>query len=434
MKKHVKLIFLFTLLFVGHSQQAEAQFWKKLFGKDEPKRKTPVKKPAVKKDKPAAPKTTTNTKKKFDINYPKSVTKQRYRIDVLVPLYLDELVVDGKPVNKGRFPDKAVSGMDFYEGLKLAADTLDGQGYNIDVYVHDITDSKHTPEALLAKKILDSSDLIIGAVQSQQIGGVAKLANKNKVNFISALSPSDADTKENPYFILMQPSLETHCKWIVDRLGRKYKNKKTVLYYRNSVPVDKEAYEYVTADKDISYQQVLANTLPTKQQLTPLFDSNSVNVITVAVLDVAYAESLLQQLSQWFPQYDFEVYGMPSWRSLSGLRKTGSYANVTINITAPFYFDGSTASGQSIAAMYKKAYGSSKPGEMVYRGYETMYWFAYLLNKYGTIFNEKLNDNGIAPFTRYEIKPKWDASGNLLYNENMHVHLYRYKDGSFTVE
>jgi ABC-type branched-subunit amino acid transport system substrate-binding protein len=433
MSRRVRLFLLFTLLLVGYSQQAEAQFWKKLFGKEEPKRKTPVRKPPVKKA-PAPKPTTTTTKKKFEINYPKTVTKPRYRIDVLVPLYLDELVVDGKAVNKGRFPDKAVSGMDFYEGIRLAADTLDGQGYNIDVYVHDITEAKNTPESLVSRKILDSSDLIIGAVQSQQIPAVAKLAQKNKINFISALSPSDADVKENPYFILMQPSLETHSKWIVNKIGQKHKNKRTILYYRNSVPLDKEAYEYVTADKNASFQQVLVNTLPAKQQLTPLFDSNSVNILAIAVLDNGYAESLLKQLAQWFPQYDFEVYGMPSWRTLPGLRKTDAHPNVAINITAPFYFDPSTASGQAIAAMYKKAYGSNKPGEMVYRGYETMYWFAYLLNKYGTVFNEKLSDNGIAPFTRYDVRPKWDSNGNLMYDENMHVYMYRYKDGSFTVE
>jgi hypothetical protein len=45
-----------------------------------------------------------------------------------------------------------------------------------------------------------------------------------------------------------------------------------------------------------------------------------------------------------------------------------------------------------------------------------------------------MSDNGAAPFTRFEIKPQWTTDNDLLYNENMHVYLYRYQGGSYMVE
>ena len=109
-------------------------------------------------------------------------------------------------------------------------------------------------------------------------------------------------------------------------------------------------------------------------------------------------------LTKSFPTARFEVYGMPSWKGMSGLKKEDASPNMTVYLTAPFYFDPTTASGQMITGAYKKTYGSH-PGEMVYRGYETLTWYAYLLNRYGTIFNDKVGDNGTATFTRFDIKP-----------------------------
>ena len=74
-------------------------------------------------------------KKKPEVAYPRSTIKDVYRIDVLVALYLDELVKIDKPAFK-KIPEKAVNGIDFYQGIKLATDTLDAKGYRFEVFVH----------------------------------------------------------------------------------------------------------------------------------------------------------------------------------------------------------------------------------------------------------------------------------------------------------
>jgi ABC-type branched-subunit amino acid transport system substrate-binding protein len=178
---------------------------------------------------------------------------------------------------------------------------------------------------------------------------------------------------------------------------------------------------------------VQVNQLPARQQLRPLLDSNGSNVVIVGVVDVTYAENLLRHLNALFPQFKFEVYGMPSWSTMASLRKAGNYTNMTIYVTTPFHYDSSTPAAQSLADEYKKAFNIGKPGEMVYRGYETMYWYAYLLNKYGTIFNTHVADNVGVPFTKFDIKTKWDTDNNLFYQENLNLYWYRYTDGSFTV-
>ena len=124
---------------------------------------------------------------------------------------------------------------------------------------------------------------------------------------------------------------------------------------------------------------------------------------------------------------------MPSWKGLDLLVKEGSLPNVGINITAPFYFDPTASAGKGFSEVFNRIYGG-KPTELAYRGYETLYWYAYLLNRYGTIFNDHYGDNGAAPFTRFDLRLQKDKNGEPEYYENNHVYQYRYQAGSFRVE
>lgn len=429
MRTKVLYFVLATLLLTGYSHTAKAQFWKKLFNKEEKKpvkrKPQPKPQPDVKehKDIKASP-------KKQETDLAETVKKDRYRVDVLVPLYLDELVKDGKPTFKGKVPEKATTGLEFYEGIKLAADTLGIFGYNIDVYVHDI--GTKDPESFIAGKKLESADMLIGLVNYKDIRPLADYASKKHVNFISALSPADADVTGNPYFILMQPTFETHCERLKEALDKKYPRVKPVVLYRNSVKMDETAYRNFEDVK--AEHKILVNEMPAVEQLSTVLDSNETNVILMPILDVSYSEKLLYQLNEWFPGYKIEVYGMPSWRGMNSLKKPDAYPSIGITYTDAFYFDASTSAGKAVANAYKKVSGNGNTPEMIFRGYETMYWYAYMLSKYGTIFNDKFKDNGSAPFTRFDIKPKKDKNGDTRYYENKHIYLVRFQSASFMVE
>ncbi len=374
-------------------------------------------------------------KKVLEVDYPRSAMKEVYRIDVLVPLYLDELVKNNKPTYKGKVPDKAASGIDFYQGVKLAADTLEFKGYKLDVYVHDIASVHTSVKALISRGTLDSSDLIIGAVQSNDIPEIAERAKRKNINFISALSPSDAGVTNNPYFTLIQPRLQTHCEWIMKKIADKYHKEQITILYRTSVGSDENAYSYLTnilEENDL--RKLNCNKVPDSATLAKNFSGEEVNVIIMPVVESVYAESLLKHLYKYFPTYKFAVYGMPSWKSMAGLRKPDAFPNVAVYFTAPFYFDPSTSGGILLNTAYQGQY-NGKPGEMTYRGFETLYWYATLLKEHGTIFNDHIKNNDKAPFTKFEIKTNFDKKKEeVLFNENQHLYMYRYQSSSYMIE
>jgi hypothetical protein len=364
--------------------------------------------------------------------YPATQIRARYRVDLLAPLYLDEFVKNGSATSN-KIPDKAMPGAAFYQGVKLAADSLKRAGFNIDIYVHDVTSAEAGADVLVAKNKLDSSDLIIGAILPADIPEIAAYAKKKRINFVSALSPVDAGVKDNPYFTLIQPTLRSHCEWILNDAAAKYPGQKVGLLYRTSLQVEENAHKYLTEAGNTSFVSVQCNTLPDEEVLAARFGKNMPSVVVVAILETAYADSVLKMLGETFPGTHFEVYGMPSWVNLGGLHKESAYPNLSIHITQPFNFEASAALKQRIDRSFKKEYGS-KPIELVFRGYETMLWYADLLRKYGTVFNGRYSDVSGAPFTRFNIKPEADDDDLPLYNENKHLYLSTYEDGVLKTE
>jgi hypothetical protein len=366
-------------------------------------------------------------------NYPPSTIRPHYRIDILVSMYLDELVNKRSVTFKDKLPEKASTGLAFYEGVTIAADSLKKAGYNIDIYVHDITSAEESVDVLIKKKIIDSADLIIGAVQPSDIPALAYYTKEKKINFISAMSPADAGVIRDKYLTILQPTLKTHCESLIKNVAGKYPHTRITLLYRDATPLDENAYKLTTDQDAIRYRQHNCNELPTKSELARLFDTTVPNIVVIPILDVVYADSLLRKLSKYFPSTHFEIYGMPTWVGIGDLRKENIFPNLTVNVTTAFSMDANAPNARYVSRTYRTLYGS-KATEATFHGYEITMWYATLLKRYGTLFNTNYADNAAAPFTKYEIMPQWDDDGHALYNENKHIVLSRYQAGLNSTE
>lgn len=417
---------LLLLIFWLSAQPADAQFFRKLFKKD--------------KNKQTEQQTETHTEhpeprksEKKPVDLPPTIQKERYRIDVLLPLYLDELVVDGSPVSPERIPDKAAPALNFYEGIKLAADSLSRLGYKLDVYIHDVTAEGITPESLVVNKTLEHTDLILGLLQSAQLPKIAAYAQAKQVNFVSAFTPSDAEISNNPFFIMLQPTLQTHCKTLAQTVFSKYPKGKILLCYRLQNSVDAAAYQFFMDEDTSRYVKVSCDKPLSKEMLAPLLNAQTTNVLIMPIVDPLQAEGILLELDEWFPNYRFEIYGMPSWRAIPTLRQPDYYPNIITCFSAAYHFDNTLPIAQTISTQYKKEF-KGKISEMVFLGYELLFYYAQLLQQYGTIFNARQSIERPALFNSFKVLPTYDKNNKFLYYENNGIRLFRYQEGSYMVE
>lgn len=368
------------------------------------------------------------------LSYRESEKKSHYRVSLLVPVFLDELVRGESVTFKGAVPDKAADGLHFYQGAKLAADSLDRAGMKMDLYVYDAGSWQESPDMLLEHRTLDSSDLVIGALEQHDIPALATWARKRKVNFVSALSAYDGSVKDNQYFTMLQPSLKTHCEYMIDDLSGKYEGSKVTFMYRSSSLEEENIALYMLNDvySEVRFRKLLCDVLPDRERLAEIVDSSRPNVIVVDILEQSFADSLLRLISSTFPNTHFEIYGMPSWFDMASLHGH-SYNNLSIHITHSSCFEqGDSLLQHRVEARYRNEFGGPMP-EMSLKGYETMLWYGALLQKYGPIFNEEYKDLSGAPFTHFRVKPRWDRNGNLLYLENRQIYMWVYQGGRHTI-
>ena len=373
-----------------------------------------------------------NNKKEF--SYPESELKSTYRIDVLLPLYLDELVKNDKAVHKTP-PAHILPTINFYEGIKLAADSLNSLGFHFDIYIHDIFSEEGNINNLINSSALDSSDLVIGYLTSSEFQDITEFTKKHKINFLSALSPSDSGITNNPYFISLQPALNIHIEQLVAHALKKHPANDKYLIYLEDSPLQIDAKNMIMANLGMETYKALPINEWTEddENLKSLFSKEEPNIIFMNVFDNRKVDAFLKQLQHLGKEYKFEIYGMPSWKTLPNLSRGKSYEHLSIYYTSPFFYDTQSAPGVAIKKKYQKEYGKNM-SELVYRGFECLFWMAHLLENYGHTFNKNLNDISAAPFTRYKIKSKFSIENDLQSLGNEYLYIFHYQNGYFNLE
>jgi hypothetical protein len=123
---------------------------------------------------------------------------------------------------------------------------------------------------------------------------------------------------------------------------------------------------------------------------------------------------------------------MPTMESLKALNKTDEFPGMPIYYTTPYIIDKITPTSQYIHREYKRRMGGTC-SDVVYKGFESLYFFANLMRKYGIPFNEKIGDNAYSFITPYKIVPVKEK-GVIKFYENKYLYLVRYENGIMTYE
>src|SRR5580693_8442729 len=124
----------------------------------------------------------------------------RHSVAVFLPLYLDSAFdATGNYRYDKSFPKFINPGLEFYEGVEMALDSLRKEGARLDVHFYDTRSATRTIQQVAADSAFDSTQLIIAAVlnggEEQQL---AAAALKKHVPFINVNFPNDANITANP--------------------------------------------------------------------------------------------------------------------------------------------------------------------------------------------------------------------------------------------
>lgn len=359
-------------------------------------------------------------------------TPQIHHIAVFIPLYLDSAFDARGNYRFGQnFPKYISPGLEFWEGAQMAIDTLEKEGVKAVVHVYD-TRSKEKFVTTITKPEMREMDLIIGHVTLNEAALLARVASMLQVPFINTNFPNDANVKNNPNFVILNPTLYTHCEGIYKFLQKNFSLSRITVFTRKGAQEDRLKQYLAEVEKNTASVSLKLKyvTLPanfTEAQLLPYLDSNTTNVCMSGSLDVGFAQRLCQQLAGLSESYATTVMGMPTWDVIDFSKP--QFKGIEIYYSSPFYIDTASYLVNNVYESFKNDF-YSRPSDMVFRGFESLYHFIHLLDTHNKNIGSSLGDKQDTLFYEFNIQPVLDRQTMTLdYFENKKLYFIRKTDG-----
>lgn len=363
----------------------------------------------------------------------------KHKIAVFAPLYLDSAfdAMDNYRYAKNVFPDYINPGLEFYEGVQLALDSLSKQGAPLEVYVYDTRSVAESLEEQLAKPELNDVKLIIAYCSNNELRTFADAALQKNIPFINTNLPSDAGIRSNPSFVMLNSTLKTQCEGIYRYMQRYYASNPIIVFRKKGQLEDYIKNTFIefgknTVSTPLNLKYVDLPDSFTVYHLRAHLDSNKHSLCVAGSLNDNFGKRLASQLATLNKKYPLSVMGMPTWDGIKDFSKP-EYKDVEIIYCTPFYNPRTDKVSTSIINYFNtKMY--ARPSDMVMRGYEVMWRFGNLLTKYPVDFSSSITRKEFNIFREFDIQPVVSQQTmNLDYFENKKLYFLKWYNGVLKV-
>lgn len=342
--------------------------------------------------------------------------QERKTIAVFIPLEIDA-AFNGPDyiLGNNNLPKTMLPGLDFYNGVLMAIDSLKKTNTFLDIRIIDTKQKNNSLATLLADSSLQKTALIISAVTNKaDTKLIADFALAHQTPMISAVYPNDAGVTNNPFFTVLNPTLKTQCEAISSYLQNNFA-KNTILYCKKKGPTEDYIQSIIVDSKPAkSFLNIEVQDSIFFSDLAPYLDSTKQNILLCGSLKESFGTALVKILSE-NPAYKSTVIGMPTWDG----DKSINLPNVEIIYASPYYFNGNEKLLKQLTAAYKAKY-LGRPSDQFFKGYETLLYFT-----------NTLLSNPMPVFNSFKLMPVYNSSvkTQIDYQENKNLYFFRKQNG-----
>lgn len=295
--------------------------------------------------------------------------------------------------------DNSLRFIEYYEGLLLAVDSLKNKGVSISLSVYDTESGTKRTKEILKNEELKKMNLIIGAVQNDQIKLVADFAEKNNIKYVIPFTSRNDDVLSNSaVFQVNTPHSYLYAK-AAQLCNREFADANIILVNTHD-PDNKTDYiktlKTELDSRNRSYTECNWTQETFSADMLSKLDSTRRNVV------IPYSGSPdalnkiitpLRNIAEATPAYRLTLYGYPEWQTYTRDFLDDFFALNTY-IYSNFYADNLSPEVHEFYNKYKTWYSKTlintfpKYGIL---GFDTGMYFFSALNKYGTNFEDNLS-------------------------------------------
>ena len=278
-------------------------------------------------------------------------------IAMLLPFELDNLA-PGAQYTSTSITHADLS-LDYYQGFKLALDSLAGKGYNFKLQLFDTKDETAEAVSLGYNATIRSSNLIIGPVFPDDMHAFADILSGPPKLIVSPLSPASPSGIKNANLVTVATPLEYHARATAQYVEDHYKPKKIFILKSGFSDENmyltpfKKAIDSLAKDRAKIIAPVIQHG-----QLNGLVSELSLtdeNIFVIASTNELFLTVTLHSLDSLSKKYKITLFGHPSWAKFSYL-KAGMLQDMKTHITSTDRVDYKSPAVTEFIKLYRKTY------------------------------------------------------------------------------
>jgi hypothetical protein len=290
--------------------------------------------------------------------------------------------------------DKADLAIDFYQGFKLALDSISRNGHNYKLQVVDTQDQEARIVSLARAASVKGNEIIIGPVFPESVGTFSEFFERDASKLIvSPLAASMPTQFKNPNLVTVNNSVDQHGWKIADYINRNYKPEQVNIVLVNTRKNDDEKFSAPLRNyiSQLSKGKLKITERPNAIGLQTYLSTTKNNLVILSSSDRAFLLPTIGKLHQLTTEaYKIEVFGHPAWLKATFLDGP-KMQELKTKISSSYFVDYKADNVKHFVARYRDEYGF-EPSEFSFKGFDIGYYFGRLLEKYGDEYASHLTD------------------------------------------
>ena len=301
--------------------------------------------------------------------------------------------------------DEQIRMVEYYEGFLMALDSLKQKGVSVDLYTYDSGKNATAVERVLSKPEMKDMDIIFGPAHADQVKPMAAFAEKNNIRLVVPFTSKGDDVFNNPSVYQINTPQSYLYSEVYEHYLRKFPNAHVIFLDAETGHTDK--VDFINGLKEelknnqITYKELKGEAI-NPEGMKLVVDSLRENVIIpTSGRNVALIKILPQMIitSREHPNYNMKLFGYPEWQTYTD-DHLSNFFELDTYFYSSFYTNNLFPAAIEFTNAYRKWFSKDmantfpKYGML---GFDTAFFFLQGLHKYGSNFEESMNQMEITP-------------------------------------
>lgn len=330
----------------------------------------------------------------------KLMEKAHYNIALMIPFFLDEVVVRTEDEIENNAVDeqdfiRSYLFVQFYEGFLLALDSLKQLGFKADVHVFNVEDDIEATQEVLRNPKMKEMDMIIGPFYNTSFRMAANFARQHQIPIINPLSNRSDIVTANPFVYKVKPAEDQIFQTLVDYLNHSHAASQIFIARHNPFR-DELAFNQLknTLNRELKTREfpltgLYHEIVYTRDSVYTFLHQASTekdNVVIIYSDHKVFTLDILRKLNQLRDTFDITVIGVPNWTQMEGFDYRHKN-NLKTHVLAPGYADYDDAMVKNFVRSFRESY-HAEPEDYALIGYDIGMYFLSAIMRFGKHFSE----------------------------------------------